>query len=343
MSPVLGVDAGASKTFALVAGEGSEILGFGQGGPGNHQVVGLESALVEIGRACEAALAQAGVSPPVDLGFFGLAGADLPVDFALLTPAIEAMGLACRVRIKNDTLVALRAGLKRSWGVAVICGTGFNAGGIGPDGQEVQLPGLGALSGDWGGGSDIVQEVIRLVARSWDGRGEPTVLAEMVLAALEVPSVEDLISQLYEHQFDPNQDLLDQHRLLSLVPLVFEAAYAGDGVAQALLVRLGTEVGVTANAIIRRLGLETSDVEVVLGGGVFKGKGPLLLDTVTQVVHQLAPRATILLPEFEPVAGAVFLALESMGIEVGETTYARLRASLASILTPINDQGAITQ
>lgn len=328
MGLVLGVDAGATKTFALIADERGRILGFGQGGPGNHQVAGPEPALAEIRRACEEALARAGASPPVELGFFGLAGADLPVDFALLTPAIEDMGLAQQVRIKNDTMVALRAGLKRSWGVAVICGTGFNAGGIGPDGREVQLPGLGALSGDWGGGGDITREVIRLICRAWDGRGQPTMLTEMVLEALGLPSVEELISQLYQSEFDYYPGQFDQRRLLGLVPLVFEAAYQGDQVAQDLLVRVGTEVGITASAIIKRLGVEDTDVEVVLGGSVFKGKGPLLVDTVTQVVHRVAPRATIVLPEFEPVVGAVFLALESLGVGVNEAVYANVRASL---------------
>jgi len=218
--------------------------------------------------------------------------------------------------------------------VAVICGTGFNAGGIGPDGQEIQLPGLGALSGDWGGGGDIAQEVIRLICRDWDGRGQPTVLTEMVLAALGLPSVEELIAQLYQSQFDYYPGHFDQRRLLALVPLVFEAAYGGDQVAQDLVVRVGTEVGTTANAIIQRLGLETTDVEVVLGGSVFKGKGPLLVDTVTQVVHRVAPQATIVLPEFEPVVGAVFLALETLGVEVNEAVYANVRASLPDMLRP---------
>jgi N-acetylglucosamine kinase-like BadF-type ATPase len=334
MRVVLGVDAGATKTFALVADQGGRILGFGQGGPGNHQVAGLEPALAEIRRSCERALAQAGVSAPVDLGFFGLAGADLAVDYALLTPAIEGMRLARQVRVKNDTMVALRAGLTRSWGLAVICGAGFNAGGIGPDGREIQLPGLGAMSGDWGGGGHIAQEVIRLVCRAWDGRGQPTALTEMVLTALGLPSVDELISQLYQSQMDDYPGQFDQRRLLDLVPLVFEAACAGDQVARDLVVRIGTEVGVTANAIITRMGLEATDVEVVLGGSVFKGKGPLLIDTVTQVVHSAAPRATIVLPDLEPTVGAVLLALENLGVQVTKAVYANVRASLPDELRP---------
>jgi N-acetylglucosamine kinase-like BadF-type ATPase len=139
---------------------------------------------------------------------------------------------------------------------------------------------------------------------------------------------------LYQSQFDYYPGQFDQRRLLALVPLVFEAAYEGDQVAQDLLVRIGIEVGTTANAIIKRLGLETTDVEVVLGGSVFKGKGPLLVDTVTQVVHRIAPQATVVLPEFEPVVGAVFLALESLGVQVNETVYANVRASLPDELRP---------
>jgi hypothetical protein len=100
------------------------------------------------------------------------------------------------------------------------------------------------------------------------------------------------------------------------------------------LVWIGIEVGTTANAIIKRLGLETTDVEVVLGGSVFKGKGPLLVDTVTQVVHRIVPQATVVLPEFEPVVGAVFRALESLGVEVNGTVYANVRASLPDELRP---------
>ena len=327
MSLVLGVDAGATKTAALVADERGNILGRGLAGPANHQTAGLEPAMAELRCACEEALAHSGASPPVDAGVYGLAGADLPVDFALLNPAVEGMGFARTVQVRNDTMVALRSGLKRSWGVAVVCGTGFNSGGIGPDGHEVQLPGLGALSGDWGGGGDIAQEIIRLISRAHDGRGRPTALTEMVLTALGFASVEELITRLYQSQFEYYPGEFDQRRLMAVVPLAFEAAYNGDQVAQDLLVRVGIEVGITATSIIRRLGLETTDVEVVLAGSVFKGRGPLLMDTVTQVVHRAVPRARPVIPEFEPVVGAVLLALESLRVEVDEAVYANLRES----------------
>jgi len=319
MRYVLGLDAGATKTFALVADEEGHVLGIGRGGPANHQVVGLKSALMEIRRACNSALGGAGLSPPLDFAVFGLAGADLPMDFELLTPAVQELGFAKQVRVENDAMIALRTGTRRGWGVVVVCGTGFNAGGISPDGQSFRLPGLGWLSGDWGGGGDIAREAVRLVARAWDGRGRPTALTRMVLKALGLFGVEELIARLYRGQ-------IEERHLLELVPLVFEAARLGDEVAQELLIRVGQEVGIAAGAVIRRLGLEGTDVEVILAGSVFKGEGPLLLDTVTQSVHRVAPRAAIRLPELEPVAGAVLLALEGLGIKPDEEIYANVRS-----------------
>lgn len=315
MRRVLGVDGGATKTHALVVAETGQAVGFGQGGASNHQVGGLKQAMAEVERAVRVALDDAGLSTEdVELGCFCLAGADLPEDYAMLQEAIEALRLVRAVIIRNDTMAALRAGLTRPWGVVVICGTGFNAAGRAPDGREIVFPGLGILSGDWGAGTELSLEVVRLVMRAWDGRGKPTLLTRLVLEALHAPSEEILLRRLYLEGTDPGA-------LRGIVPLLFEAAEAGDDVARGLVVQMGTEIGISANALIRRLGLQTDDVEVVMAGSVFKGRGPLLLDTVRQVIQAEAPRARIVLPEHEPVFGAALLALESAGVAVTPQIY----------------------
>jgi hypothetical protein len=91
---------------------------------------------------------------------------------------------------------------------------------------------------------------------------------------------------------------------------------------------MGNEIGITALAIIRRLDLVGEDVEVILGGSVFKGKGPLLLDTINQVVHTQAPRARVVKPCFEPVVGAALLALEAIGVNVDKQLYKTLESTL---------------
>jgi N-acetylglucosamine kinase-like BadF-type ATPase len=168
-------------------------------------------------------------------------------------------------------------------------------------------------------------EMIRMVMRAWDGRGKPTLLTKYVLEALELPDVETLLSCLYHDQ-------VSREKILDIVPLLFEAANQGDEVARELITNLGVEVGITANAMIRRLGLERSDVEVVLGGSVFKGKGNLLLDTINRSIHQQAPQARVKRLWHEPVVGAALLALEALGIIIQEPVEQNLMGSLPARL-----------
>jgi N-acetylglucosamine kinase-like BadF-type ATPase len=322
VSYILGIDGGGTKTFALVADERGRLLGFGQAGPSNHQGPGLETAMAAVERAGREALTSAGVrADDVAIVSCGLGGADLPEDFAMLQPALEGLNLGASVDLRNDTQVALRAGTHESWGVVLICGTGFNVAGRAPDGREICFPGLGWISGDWGGAEALAFEMVRLVMREDDGRGPPTALTPMLLAALEQPSAYELMRALYHRR-------IARPRLLSHVPLVFRAAMLGDEPAQSLIIRLGEELGTSAVAVIRRLGLEAQPVEVVLGGSVFKGEGPLLTDTLIQVIHRAAPRAVLARPAFEPVVGAILLGLEAAGVRIDDAVYACLHSTM---------------
>jgi len=322
MKYALGVDGGGSKTHALILDQDGQVRGFGSSGCGNHQEHGLGSAVAEIESAVRTAIEQSALTTQeIQVGCFCLAGADLKSDYQILIPAMEALNLAQTVIVKNDTLAALRASITRSWGVAVICGSGFNAAARSPDGREFVFPALGYISGDWGGGSQLSQEIIRLVMRAWDGRGEKTLLTSLVLNSLGSPSEEVLLERLYK-------DEIPYRRLLQLVPLLFQAAEAGDVPSQKIVVQIGEEVAVTANALIKRLSMQSLDVEVGLAGGVFKDKDHLLIDTVTQKIHQVAPKAIMRRTQYEPVIGAALLGLENAGVTVDEEFYQRLNETL---------------
>lgn len=322
MTYILGLDGGGTKTFALVADLHGQLHGFGQAGPSNHQGRGLEAAMLAVERAGRDALQSAGVhEDEVAIVSCGLGGADLPEDFAMLQPALERLKLGGRVDLRNDTQVALRAGTHQNWGVVLICGTGFNVAGRAPDGRELCFPGLGWLSGDWGGAGMLATEMVRLVMREADGRGRPTVLTSMLLEAFEQPTAYELMRALYHQQ-------IERPQLLAKVPLLFRAAMQADAPAQELIMRLGEELGISAVAVIRRLGLVEQPVEVVLGGSVFKGEGPLLTDTIIQVIHRAAPRAVLVWPDFEPVVGAVLLGLEAAGVVVDDQVYSSLRSTM---------------
>lgn len=321
----LGVDGGNSKTHALVITCQGKPVGFGASGGSDFQEVGIEAAQREWQTAIGEALSCTNLErQQINLACFCLAGADLPDDYALLQEAVAKTASPMTTVVKNDTIAALRAGLHDlPFGVTVVVGVGFNAAGRGKDGREIILPGLGYISGDYGGGRWLGRQIIRAVIRAWDGRGPATCLSRLLLDAMEVSNEMELIQRLrYEDR--AREDVID------LVPLLFDATYDGDEVAQGLLIRLGTEVGITANTLIKKLGLQCEEVPVVLSTGVFRGKGPLLIDVVTTVVHRVAPRAKVVVPDFLPVVGAVLEALDEGGIHTSAELVDNLQEGLAS-------------
>jgi len=323
VSHVIGVDAGGTKSFCLAARLDGTIVGFGKAGPGSYEVVGLETAKINILKCVERALHQGGaLKGEVRHGVFALAGADFyPEDFEMLTQAMEDLHIAAKCTVKNDSIAGLRAGIRRPFGVCIIMGSGFNGAGLGKDGREVRYISEGFLYGDVGGGRTIAREVLHHAYRSWDGRGAKTVLERRVLEYFGCEDMYELARYLYYNR-EPHK------RIPGLCPICFEAAYDGDEVATGLIARFATEAGISANALIRKLGLEEDEFEVVLAGSVFKGKGPLMIDTVKETIKPVAPKAHVITPRYEPVVGALMLALEEAGVEISGDVEANLDSTV---------------
>ncbi len=322
MTYIMGVDGGASKTLVVLADETGRIHGMGRAGNGNHQApAGVAGAMHEIQTAAREALAMAGLRPDEVAGaYFCLAGADLPEDFEMLSPLLAELDLAGNQGLHNDSIAALRSGTDNPNAVTVIVGSGTNAAGRNERGDEIRLAALGWYSGDQGGGGDLGRRAVWHVARAHDGRGPHTALEELVLAALHVTNADAMIRKFYFEGVDAEQ-------IRSLAPLVFRAANDGDAVARDLVVGQGREVAVTATALLRRLSILDTAADVVLGGSIFKGEGPLLLHTIRQDLERTAPLARIVRPEVEPVIGALFCGMDMLEIPVNDSVRVNVKQS----------------
>lgn len=332
MPYMLGVDAGATKTHALVGDSTGQIIALGKGGPGNHQAQGgIDRAMACIADAVESACREAGIAP-ADLSnaCFCLAGADLPSDYELLGNAVARRWPGLRFSIKNDTFAGLRAGAPKGWGIVSICGTGTNCSGLAPDGRELQVGGLGYLMGDFGGASDLGQESIRAAFQDVELRGPKTALVDAVLQGMGYPDMDALREALYLRT-------ADRSRIPELAPRVFAAATGGDRVAQDLLIRMGGLLGDSVTGAIRQLSLTEAEVDVVMAGSVWKGGNPLLIDAFRLAIHRVAPRARLLRTRFEPVVGAWLLGLEAAGVKPDSGIYRTAEASMPAEL-PINEE-----
>lgn len=310
---IAAVDAGGSKTHAVVTDLDGGLLGEGRSGPGNHQVVGLSAALDNQREALDAALRQAGArAEGLDFVQFGMAGLDRPADEALLRPGVEAMGLgawgwAC------DTLQGLRCGSPDYVGIVLVCGNGTNAAARDRSGAVVQLGGVGYLFGDGTGGSQIASDAFRAAFRSWEGREEPSVLTELLPAWFGFRTMEELRDDFIDRG-------VSRIREPGLAKVVQEAAEGGDALAASLLRTAGDELGRSAVALLRRgLDLGPVPVRIVLSGGVVQGgRSPILMEALKARVAGAGFPAGIgveyVVPRMPAAFGSVLLARDALGL-----------------------------
>jgi N-acetylglucosamine kinase-like BadF-type ATPase len=324
---VLAVDVGNRKTdLALVAADGS-VLAAARGTTASHQAVGLARGLEQLVRLATRAASEAGgsaggafgqpsatVAPLAKVGAFCLAGADTPRDVGRLARAIGRLGLAVDVLVRNDTDAALRAGAPDGWGVALICGEGFNCLGVNPDGRSVRFPALGPISGDWAGGYALGLAALGAALRGRDGRGPRTALERAVPAYFGLRRPLDVTYAIYAGR-------LAERRLGELAPVVFAVAGAGDAEARGIADHLADELAGAAVATIRRLRLVRARVPVVLAGGVFGTDDAAFHARLREGIQARAPRARVARLGVPPVAGAALLGLDL----IGASTWARER------------------
>jgi N-acetylglucosamine kinase-like BadF-type ATPase len=337
-----GVDGGATKTWALVGDETGCLLGFGAAGSANYHIVGLEATLRSVIAALEAATAEAVGAPAIGApaagasllsanlaraGFY-LAGDDSREDHSAIGEALGRTlpgGLAHQW--DNDCWAALRGGAERNWGAVCIGGSGTNSAAVGPDGRRAILRGLGWESGNPGGSSEIARQAVIQAFRMDEGARPKTRLHGAILEALGLPDYDALVREHAEN------GLAFAYRAMGVVtPLVFRLAGESDPAAQDVLVEMGRSMGEQTGAVMVRAGIQAEEAEVVLAGSVYRGRSPLLIDSLTLSLHRFAPGARPRLPRYHPVVGAYLLALEEAGRTTGPATYANLDRTVARLL-----------
>jgi N-acetylglucosamine kinase-like BadF-type ATPase len=315
---VIAADGGNSKTDLVLATDRGDVLARIQGPGTRPHIDGLAATTRALAELARRAVAAAGLTAdtPIAVGSFYLANVDLPDEEAAVLAHLQRLAVARRIEVRNDVFAVLRAGSSRGWGVAVVSGAGINAVGVHPDGHDERFLALGDVTGDWGGGYAVGLAGLGAAVRAGDGRGPATALRELLARHLGDPDPETTAIRLYR-ETDAEQSLL------TLAPVVFQAASAGDAVARQIVERLADEVTTFAVALLRRLELLGSDADVVLGGGTLQSGNGLLLHRIKSQLAAAAPGVVVRVLDVPPVAGALAKALELAGASVAAQDRAR--------------------
>ena len=300
MRHVLGIDAGGTKTRALLADQTGRIVGGGRGGGANLKTHGELAVEKVLHAVVEEAEADAGVRP--EAVALGIAGADRPDDHAVLRAILRRIGFKKHVLVTNDARVAFVAGSPEQVGLALVCGTGSIAWGQNRAGEVARGGGWGWHLGDEGSGFWIGVRAIREVLRGADGRAPATALEKPLFEHFAIAEAGQILHAVYDEEFP-------RHHVAKFAVRVEEAALSGDAVAQRILAAAAEELTLAARSVIGRLRLEEGSYDVVLSGGTFAAV-PTLAQNVSRNLE--SPRARIRRLEEEPAIGAVKLAIEEL-------------------------------
>jgi N-acetylglucosamine kinase-like BadF-type ATPase len=183
----------------------------------------------------------------------------------------------------------------------------MNCVGVAPDGRRARYASLGELSGDEGGGHWLGVQAVRAAVRGHDGRDRHTALEEEVPRQLGVRSVQAVLEAVHTGSANA-QDLR------GLAPIVLACAERGDAVAGGLVDRQAEAVVAMVSSAARRLRLQRSDPDVVLGGGLFRAGEGRLLARVRAGVLGAVPAARLVVLRAPPVLGAALLGLDRLGV-----------------------------
>jgi len=297
--PVIGIDAGGTRTVAILADDDARVLGEARGSGANLHSEG-EAGVERVLRDLLASLAASNPGVSVAAIGAGIAGVARTEEVAVIRRVLDRILPGVPAVVVSDALVALEAGTRRGAAIVLISGTGSIAYGRDQHGQAARAGGWGYLLGDEGSGYWLGRNALRCVVRAADGRGRQTSLTPRVLAHYGVSTPQELVQSIAGPGTRPSA-------IAQLAGLVGDAALEGDALARHLIDRGGEELASAAESVARRLSLTTAPLW--LAGGTLLGVHALR----DAVVRELAKSVPELVPAplaVDPALGAVYLACD---------------------------------
>ena len=317
----LAVDAGNSKTVAVLTDRNGRVLGRGRGGNGDiYGADSVEQACSAVFGAIELALSSSGVvAENVVSAAFRLAGVDYEEDAEFWDERVRSrFGSMWRWSIKNDGFASLRLLDGTGVGVSITVGTGPAVAARSADGRE-ECSGMFVFHNLGGGGlGDRARDAVVL---AWQGLAPATLLTEELCTYFRVTDPWEL-----RHAFTRRFGARPHAELRQASRLVLEVAERGDDVARRIVADQATAFAGYAQWCARRVGTElaSGELPVLLSGSVVTSEHPAMREALRRELATVAPAAPVSVAAGSPVHGAVLDALAEGGIAIDPELMARV-------------------
>ena len=300
MKYCIGIDQGGTKTDAVIMDYDGNILARGQSGGACYAYDGMEQAMNRIWEASESALKLAGLTlENIDVIAACLTGADWDFEYVLLKNELKKLFNNENIIVENDSIAGLRSGTDAMQCGIIVMGTGGNIALRNKKGEQFIFGYY--LPGEYQGASSLGQRGFNAVMEAHIGLIEPTSLTARILKYTGADNPEELLMSVTMGKL--------KIEYKSLSPLVFEEAEKGDIISRKIIADFAEYLTRCVITQAERLDIDLNDFELVLSGGMFKGKGWQMSE---QMRKNFAAYSGIKITDgrYEPVVGAGLLGLD---------------------------------
>lgn len=309
MDYILGVDGGGTKTTVVVTDIKGNSIAESESGSSNYKSVGMEIVRENISIAILKAIKKVNSFKKFTFkgACFGLSGNDFSEDRKIyrkiiFTGKIKNYLNPSKTIICNDTRIGLAAGSGSKNGIIIISGTGSNCYGINEKGEEAKVNGWDYILADEGSGYEIGLKALKALIRSYDGRGENTLLLKTILEDLKIKNVTELIKWAYSSSFL-------KEKIAAVAKTVCRTAKMKDRVSIRILKEEAQEAFLSIETVAEKLNLMEKEFDLVFVGSVFECE-KYFKSVVMKNLKDKFPKINLMPLTRKPVEGAVKLAIK---------------------------------
>ena len=280
---VLGFDGGGTKTKCVLMDAAGSIVACSVSGPSNPTRVGVQTATMEIKKAAELVLREAGAerNSVVALGA-GLAGTGQAEMKQRMRASLEGAFPGIVVNLLTDLEAALAATGKGP-AIVLVAGTGSAAIGRDEEGKIWRAGGYGPPFSDEGSAFDIGSRAVARAMKEREAQGTDSILGKKILegsGCAEWPELQKRAGvqpdQVYPMVF----------------PVMAAAADAGDSTAREILREAAWQLAALVKAVANHAGLGGENVVIVKTGGTM-GRSAFYDAEVDEALKRAVPHAKI--------------------------------------------------
>ena len=303
MKYFLGLDIGGTKTACALADE-DRVLARSRSGSAKILRVDKADAARHLQEALGSVSKESGV-PLCDVtaSCIGTSGITVAAVRGWLREQMTN-SVSGTLTLVGDEVITLDAAFPGQPGIIVIAGTGSNVIGRGRGGWTTSAGGWGPALSDEGSGTVICQQALRRVFHAIDA-GDDSLLLHHVLDYLGLRTKEDLVAVANAPEFS----------FAALMPVVVQAASAGDRIAQETMQRGGEKLAELVIHVIRRLAKAEPGIEEglkIASTGSILAHVDLVSNAMQRVLLAKYPQLEFVAGTVDPLEGALYHARRSV-------------------------------